>query len=42
VRIGLTLLVFIIASVSLAGIGVTAVLTAGLDGVRPFKGPQVP
>lgn len=38
-RIGLSLLVFIIASSALAGIGVTAVLAAGLDGVRRFKGP---
>jgi hypothetical protein len=35
-RIGLTLLVFIIASSALAGIGVTAVLAAGLDGWQPL------
>jgi hypothetical protein len=35
-RIGLSLLVFIIASSALAGIGVTAVLAAGLDGSQPI------
>jgi hypothetical protein len=41
-RIGLTLLVFIIATSALAGSGVTAVLSARLNGVRPVKGPLDP
>ncbi|MFW5654848.1 MAG: CTP synthetase [Roseicyclus sp.] len=35
-RIGLSLLVFIMASSALAGIGVVAVLVAGLDGWQPL------
>jgi hypothetical protein len=35
-RIGLPLLIFIMAASALAGIGVTAVLAAGLDGWQPL------
>jgi hypothetical protein len=35
-RIGLPLLIFIMAASALAGIGVTAVLAAGLDGWQPI------
>jgi hypothetical protein len=35
-RIGLSLLIFIMAASALAGVGVTAVLAAGLDGWQPI------
>lgn len=35
-RIGLPLLIFIMASTALAGIGITAVLAAGLSGWQPL------
>jgi hypothetical protein len=35
-RIGLPLLIFIMAATALAGIGVTAVLAAGLAGWQPL------
>jgi hypothetical protein len=35
-RIGLPLLIFIMAASALAGIGVTAVLAAGLSGWQPI------
>jgi hypothetical protein len=35
-RIGLPLLIFIMAATALAGIGVTAVLAAGLSGSQPI------
>jgi hypothetical protein len=35
-RLGLPLLIFIMASVSLAGIGIVAVLAAGFSGWQPI------
>jgi hypothetical protein len=35
-RIGLPLLIFIMASTALAGIGITAVLAAGMSGWQPL------
>jgi hypothetical protein len=35
-RIGLPLLIFIMAATALAGIGVTAVLAAGFEGWQPL------
>lgn len=35
-RIGLPLLIFVMASTALAGIGIVAVLAAGFDGWQPI------
>jgi hypothetical protein len=35
-RIGLPLLIFVMASTALAGIGIVAVLAAGMDGWQPI------